>query len=219
MEWIASAIGITAIVVAILVVLLVRPQPLLAPGGVALGTLLLIVLPGAAFLLGGAHHLERSQSTDFCLSCHVMEAYGETLVSDRDILAATHYRQRTIPRDQACYACHTRYTMYGDLYAKALGLRHLWVNYLGEIPDTLKLYEPYSNRECLYCHEGADSYEAVGVHERFAEAMERDERSCLSCHGPAHGIYHHPEEEGSGAGEEGAMGPEGAGPAGSREAQ
>jgi len=194
--WMAPAVGVTLLALAGLVLLLLRPAPLLVPGGLALGGLLLLVLPGSAFVLGAAHHLERSQSTEFCLSCHVMEAYGQSLVSGENLLAASHFQQRTIPRDQACFACHTRYTMYGDVYAKALGVRHLYVNYLGTIPDTLRLYEPYQNRECLYCHTGARSYEEVGVHQRMATAIEADERSCLSCHVPAHGFADRSTREG-----------------------
>jgi nitrate/TMAO reductase-like tetraheme cytochrome c subunit/mono/diheme cytochrome c family protein len=186
--WMAPAVGVSLLALATLALLFLRPAPLLVPGGLALGGLLLLLLPGSAFVLGAAHHLERSQSTEFCLSCHVMEAYGQTLVSEANLLAASHFQARTIPRDQACYACHTRYTMYGDVYAKALGLKHLYVNYLGTIPTTLSLYEPYQNRECLHCHTGARSYEEVGAHQRMAAAIEADERSCLSCHVPAHGL-------------------------------
>ncbi|MFO0654741.1 MAG: hypothetical protein U0787_06645, partial [Polyangia bacterium] len=96
-----------------------------------------------------------------------------------------------IPREQACFSCHTTYTMYGGLQAKLRGVKHVLVNYFGKIPDKLALYEPYNNRECLHCHEGARRYlkgETHSAEPGRMEKMRRNELSCVSkdCHDTVH---------------------------------
>lgn len=189
--WRAPAAAVAAVALLGVLLLLVRPTPVLGAGGWGLAALLLVVLPVLAFGLGAGHHLDRSRTTEFCLSCHVMERWGESLTGAAGAdaaLAANHFQDRLIPRDRACYTCHTQYTMYGDLQAKALGVRHLLVNALGGPPDTLHLYSPYENRECLHCHGGADAFEALPVHRGLAPGGDREDTSCLTCHGPAHGL-------------------------------
>ena len=94
-----------------------------------------------------------------------------------------------MPRDQACFTCHTNYTLFGDYKAKLRGLRHVYVNYIGTIPKQIKLYEPYNNRECLHCHGGA----AIVRGERAAPADPRDlaknATSCLECHDKIHNVH------------------------------
>jgi cytochrome c-type protein NapC len=150
----------------------------------------LLVLPSVVVLFAGSVHLERSTRTSFCLSCHVMEPFGDSLSGEG--LAASHYQNNRVPREQACYSCHTDYTMYGGLRAKWRGLRHVWVNYLGSLPDPadIELYVPYRNRECLHCHRGARSFEEVAIHSfgDMPAALESNEVSCLGCHGAAHDV-------------------------------
>ncbi len=188
--WRAPAAAVAAVALLGVLLLLVRPAPVLGAGGWGLAALLLLVLPVLAFGLGAGHHLEGSRTTEFCLSCHIMEPWGESLTGaagTQGALAAMHFQDRLIPRDRACYTCHTQYTMYGDLQAKALGVRHLLVNLTGA-PDTLRLYSPYENRECLHCHIGAEGFEALPMHRGLEPGGEREDRSCLTCHGPAHGL-------------------------------
>src|SRR5579883_2932604 len=123
--------------------LVVRP----GLGGLPYAFVALFLLPVVATLAGVQRHFERTQETAFCTSCHVMKPYGRSLlVDDVTLLAASHYQGGRIPRDRACFTCHTTYTMYGDLSAKLRGLKHVWVNYVGKAPAKLKLYEPYNNR-------------------------------------------------------------------------
>ena len=152
----------------------------------------LFALPAVAALMGVNEQLERSHETRFCTSCHVMERYGRSLkVDDATLLAASHYQGGRVPRDRACFTCHTEYTMYGDLNAKLRGLRHVYVNYLGKAPAKLKLYTPYKNRECLHCHEGTRRYLGAQTHQEPAdrfEKMGKDQVSCVNadCHGSVH---------------------------------
>ena len=81
--------------------------------------------------------------------------------------------------------------MYGDLTAKMRGLRHLYVYYIAGEPAQLRLYQPYNNRECLQCHEGARSFEEAETHNADPEilpSLKSNQVSCLSCHDTVHAI-------------------------------
>jgi len=98
--------------------------------------------------MGASEHMERSKETQFCLSCHVMDPYRRSLhIDDPTYVPAAHFQNARIPRDEACYTCHTDYVMYGSILAKLRGLRHVYVQYLGTVPKTIQLYNPYNNRE------------------------------------------------------------------------
>jgi len=158
-------------------------------GGRVIAFVAFLGLPLVITTLGVTAHLEHSKSTEFCLSCHVMEPYGQSLyIDDSDFLAATHFQNNLIPRDRACFTCHTTYTMYGDLQAKLQGLKHVWVYYLGDVPDTLTLYQPYNNRECLNCHRGGRRFEEDELHLEVRAELESNETSCLECHESTHDI-------------------------------
>jgi nitrate/TMAO reductase-like tetraheme cytochrome c subunit len=169
--------------------ILARPAHLATAAGRVLAFVALFLLPGVAVSRGLSLHLHESKTTSFCLSCHVMAPYGRSLrVDNADSLPASHFQNRRIHRDEACYTCHTSYAMFGDLRAKLGGLRHLYVNYLGTIPDEIELYRPYNNRECLHCHAGARSFEESELHLDEREALASNETSCLECHDVAHDL-------------------------------
>lgn len=182
-------IGVTALA---LTFIAVRPDTTRGSGGKVFAFLLIVPIPGLALYGGGTAHLERSKTTGFCLSCHVMGPYGRSLaVDDDEFLAAQHYQNRRVPADEACYTCHTDYGMFGTMKAKLRGLRHLMVYYAGTAPDTLRLYAPYSNRECLHCHLGSRSFEQSSAHRgEGLDAIQSGATSCLEsgCHDVAHGV-------------------------------
>jgi cytochrome c-type protein NapC len=144
--------------------------------------------------VGVSSEMQRSKSTQFCLSCHVMEGYGRSLyIDDPAHLPAVHFQNHRVPADQACYTCHTNYAMFGGFRAKLHGLRHVYVQYLGTIPQQIHLYEPYNNRECLHCHLGARSFEEGVVHNADPDllpAVKANKVSCLSsgCHDTVHDV-------------------------------
>jgi nitrate/TMAO reductase-like tetraheme cytochrome c subunit len=150
----------------------------------------MFLLPGLVLGLGTVRHLEESKSTTFCLSCHVMEPYGRSLrIDDPTHLPAAHFQNKRIPRDQACFTCHTHYTMFGDLRAKLGGLRHMWVYYTGSIPEQIELYRPFENRECLHCHNGARSFEEEESHVDIRDELASNATSCLDCHDSIHDVH------------------------------
>jgi cytochrome c-type protein NapC len=191
---IVIALAADAAVLALIV--LVWPAMCRERGGKILAFFALFVLPVVVALSGSWWHMERSKQTEFCLSCHTMSEHGRSLfVDDPSFIPAAHYQNNRVPRDQACYTCHKDYTVYGDLSAKWRGLRHVYVQYFGKRPQPadIKLYAPYNNRECLYCHAGARSFEEASPHNRKPEAlaeMKSNTLSCLAskCHEFAHDV-------------------------------
>lgn len=189
-------IGIVLFSVILIGILVARPAVTMSRGGKMLAFVALFVLPIFSGLLGFASEMERSKTTAFCLSCHTMEAYGKSLyVDDPTHIPAAHYQNHRVPKDQACYSCHTQYAMFGTLKVKLYGLKHVLIYYLGKppAPEDIKLYEPYNNRECLHCHAGARSFEEGAMHNAdpaTLPAIKSNQLSCLSCHDVAHDIAH-----------------------------
>lgn len=183
--WLLGLLMTTAVLVTAVVA--TQPSPATSRNGKILAFIGFFVLPAASLWAGLSLHMESSKSTEFCLSCHVMEPYGESLwIDDPTALPAVHFQNRTVDRDQACFECHTQYTMFGDYKAKLVGLKHLYVQYFGEIPETLSLYEPYQSRECLHCHEGARAF--MQEHVDYAADLKSGEMTCLDCHDVSHSI-------------------------------
>lgn len=179
-----------ALLAAILIArLALRPDAVTERGGRILAFAALFAFPVLFTGLGTQAHLQHSKTTHFCMSCHIMSEHGRSLFrDDSDYLPAAHFQNNRIDRDYACYTCHTTYTMYGDVKAKLIGLRHVWVNYLGTLPEQVELYQPYKNRECLHCHEGARSFEEDELHAEIRGELSSNETSCLECHDLAHDV-------------------------------
>src|ERR1700722_1351005 len=136
----------TAIVAVLGLLTALRPELTRARGGKILAFVALCILPVLAMWAGVNEHLERSTSTQFCLSCHVMANFGKSLyVDDKSYIPAVHFQNNRVPREHACFTCHTDYTMFGDSIAKLRGLHHVMVQYFGTIPkpEDIKLYTPY----------------------------------------------------------------------------
>lgn len=179
-------------------VIVVRPEITVTRAGKILAFGVLFFLPLFSLVAGMDNELERSKSTAFCLSCHIMEPYGKSLhIDDPTYLAAAHFQNHRVPADQACYTCHTNYAMFGTFKAKLGGLRHLYVYYLKKqpLPQDIKLHEPFNNRECLHCHLGARSFEQGAVHNAdpaTLPAIKANQLSCISsgCHEMVHNVGH-----------------------------
>lgn len=177
-------------------VVCLRPGITATRGGKILAFLILFCLPILCATIGVSSELQRSKSTEFCLSCHIMEPYGRSLhVDDPSYLAAAHFQNHRVPPGEACYTCHTNYAMFGTFKAKLHGLRHVYIYYLGTppAPEKIKLYEPFNNRECLHCHLGARSFEQGAVHNADPDllpAVKANKKSCISsgCHEIVHNL-------------------------------
>jgi len=177
-------------------VIVARPSLTATRGGKIMAFMVFLFLPILCAAMGVSSELERSKTTEFCLSCHIMESHGQSLhVDDPSYLAAAHFQNHRVPADEACYACHTNYAMFGSFKAKMAGLRHVYVYYLTKppAPENIKLHEPYNNRECLHCHSGARSFEQGAVHNAdptLLAAVKANKISCVSsgCHQVVHNV-------------------------------
>ncbi len=172
------------IAVALAILLAARAELTRARGGKILAFLTLFILPVLAVGLGYSEHMDRAESTQFCLSCHVMHDFGQSLyVDDPSYLAARHFQNHLVPTDRACYTCHTDYTMFGTVHAKFRGLRHIYVQYLGKVPQPadIKLYTKFNNRECLHCHAGMRAFEEEPKHSKTPELMGQITSNQMSC--------------------------------------
>ncbi len=175
-----------------------RPEITVSRDGKILAFGVLFFLPLFSLAVGMENELERSKSTAFCLSCHIMEPYGKSLhIDDPTYLAAAHYQNHRVPADEACYTCHTNYAMFGGIKAKLGGLKHIYIYYLGKppAPENIKLYESFNNRECLHCHLGARSFEQGATHNAdpaTLPAIKANKLSCISsgCHDAVHNVGH-----------------------------
>jgi cytochrome c-type protein NapC len=182
--------------VALIGIIVARPKLTATPGGKIMAFGVFFFLPVLCAAMGISSELERSKTTKFCLSCHIMEPYGQSLhVDDPTYLAGAHFQNHRVPADHACYTCHTNYAMFGSFKAKMGGLRHIYVYYLTKppAPENIKLHEPFNNRECLHCHLGARSFEQGAVHNADPDllpAVKSNKLSCVSsgCHDVVHNV-------------------------------
>ncbi len=184
------------VAVALAILLAMRSELTRARGGKVLAFMTLFILPVVAVGLGYSEHMERATSTEFCLSCHVMHDFGRSLyVDDPSYIPAAHFQNNLVPRNHACYTCHTDYTMFGTFHAKLRGLRHIYVQYIGTVPRPadIKLYTAFNNRECLHCHAGMRAFEEEPKHTKNPDTMQQitsNQLSCMSahCHDTVHNV-------------------------------
>ena len=177
-------------------IIVARPSLTATRGGKIMAFMVFLFLPILCTAMGVSSELERSKTTKFCLSCHIMEPYGQSLrVDDPSYLAGAHFQNHRVPADEACYTCHTNYAMFGSFKAKLAGLRHVYIFYFTKppAPENIKLHEPYNNRECLHCHLGARSFEQGAVHNADPDllpAVKANKLSCVSsgCHEVVHNV-------------------------------
>src|SRR5260370_2186498 len=143
---------ITIVAIAFALLLAFRAELTRSRGGKILAFIALCILPVFAVWAGVREHLDRSTSPQFCLSCHVMSDFGQSLyVDDKSYLPAAHFQNNLVPRDHACFTCHTDYTMFGDYRSKWRVLHHVYVQYFGKVPKPteIKLYTTSDNPECF----------------------------------------------------------------------
>jgi len=116
-----------------------------------------------------------------------MQRYGRSLFADnRHALSAAHYQNRLIDRDQSCYSCHKDYALFGDVKAKLYGLRHVYVHYLGKIPEKIALYDKFKSANCLHCHDDSRRFQEQPVHRAVWADINSGAQPCLGCHNVAH---------------------------------
>jgi nitrate/TMAO reductase-like tetraheme cytochrome c subunit len=149
------------------------------------------VLP-MMWLLGMLGYTDAAtKKASFCMKCHEMRIYGESLHVDDESLAAVHYRNGLVDRKKPCYTCHTAPGLRGLAVAKYKGLHDVYVHYLREVPEEIEHLGPYDHATCLGCHgESASFLEGWGHSSpsTLIDDLKSGEFSCLDCHDMAHNL-------------------------------
>ena len=185
-------IGIAAL---LLVLLVIRPAITRSAEGKILAVVALFVAPALAAYAGVSAHMDRSTTTQYCLSCHVMSDHGRSMrVDDPGLLAATHFQNNLVPPERACHSCHSDYGWSGDLRAKARGFKHVMKTYFGTVSDTIRISRRYRSSECLRCHLGSRSFEESITHLDGVVPMadiKSGKTSCMKsgCHDLVHEVH------------------------------
>lgn len=190
--------GLTGILIALIVLaiflavfLFVRPSVTAGATGKILAFVGLFILPVLCVSTGMSEHMQRSEQTTFCISCHAMEPYGRSLhVDDPNYLPAQHFQNHRVPADEACYACHADYTIYGPLKDKLRGVTRIYLQYISTPPKEITIPGGYNNNQCLHCHNGARNFEENPVHKAIMDSIQSNQMSCISsgCHDTVHNI-------------------------------
>lgn len=146
----------------------------------------LAAVPAAAAAVANYHTFVGVHEVHACAQCHVMLPMVNDLHdAQSDTLAARHYKNRWIPKDQ-CYACHSDYGLGGDIAAKAEGFRHLARYTTRTYHEPIQHRGAFDNQNCLKCHSGAIKYERVQSHQTAKVLLSTSAMSCTNCHGRAH---------------------------------
>ena len=192
--------GPTGILVALIIltivlaaVFLVDPSITVRVTGKILAFVALCLLPVLCISTGMSTHMQRSEQTQFCISCHAMAPYGQSLYVDNPThIPAQHFQNHRVPADMACYACHTDYTIYGPLKDKFQGITRIYMQYVSTPPKTIHIRGGYNNLQCLHCHADARSFEENPVHTAIMDSLKSNQMSCISsgCHDTVHNVAH-----------------------------
>mgnify|MGYP005854746851 CR=1 FL=1 len=148
----------------------------------------LFVLPVLITMSASTTVMETTKAVQSCNTCHIMEPFVNDLFDPESAtLAARHYKNRWIPKDQ-CYTCHTTYGAHGTLEGKRDGFRH-WLMYVTQTWEEPITYSgSYPNQNCVACHGGTENFTQVESHISLNRELSTDRVSCTTCHGPAHPV-------------------------------
>ena len=144
------------------------------------------LLPGLWLLAVMNHDIHQMNSVEFCVQCHSMDGYYESLHSkDEDSLVAIHYLNNRVPKEQACYQCHADHTpVTGLIKTKMNGLVEAYIEYLGHPEMPIKAKKEFKNDNCLHCHEHAKNFSEA--HEDDLKDLLSGKTTCFECHDVAH---------------------------------
>lgn len=180
-----------ALTLALASIFLIRPSVTRSAGWKIVAFIGLCVLPALCIVGGMNIHVQRSEETRFCTSCHVMIPYGRSLhVDDPSYIPAQHFQNHRVPADRACYTCQADYTIYGPLKDKLQGLKRIYMQYISTPPKEITIPGGYNNNQCLRCHGGARDFAENPVHQALMDSLTSNQMSCITsgCHDTVHNI-------------------------------
>lgn len=184
-------VALIVLTIALAGIFLARPSITAGATGKILAFVALFMLPVLCITSGVSRHMQRSEQTRFCVSCHAMEPYGRSLyVDDPKWIPAQHFQNHRVPADMACYSCHADYTIYGPLRDKLRGVTRVYMQYVSTPPAKIEIPGGYNNSQCLHCHAGARSFEENPIHTALMDSIKSNQMSCISsgCHDSVHNV-------------------------------
>jgi nitrate/TMAO reductase-like tetraheme cytochrome c subunit len=179
-------LGVLTLVLILFVFFYHRKSPL-SQTAKWLHLLSLCVIPVFLLFLGNFVAYEEAKELEFCASCHpVMDPYVNDLKDPKSTTLAGIHNQRRLIQEAQCYSCHVGYGINGTGKAKMNGLIHLYKFYTGTDSHPIKLYETYSNSNCLRCHAEMKKFKESPTHDATGLEVVISAMSCMDCHAPAH---------------------------------
>ncbi|QLB13067.1 trimethylamine-N-oxide reductase (cytochrome c) cytochrome c-type subunit TorY [Bisgaardia hudsonensis] len=163
-------------------------------------TAIMLMAIGAGILLSVQYIMHKTNSTEFCVSCHSMSFPQEEWET------SVHFSNPKGIRAN-CADCHVPPSGLHYLKAKILAVKDIWYEMMGKIPDR-EAYEKHryemakrvwddmkatNSETCRSCH----SLEAMEISSQSKSAQtmhelaKKDGQTCIDCH---KGIVHFPPE-------------------------
>ena len=175
----------------------------------AVGTLLVVgILVGSLGIAGGAYMMGKTNSLEFCISCHSMydtvyQEYKESL----------HYQNASGVR-ATCPDCHVPEAFGPLVVAKLLAVADVYHEIVGSIDTPEKFearrwmmankvwarLEATDSGTCRKCHGNGHETMALGEQDKLARrkhkrAFKGGEKTCIDCHkGLTHELPDEPEQ-------------------------
>jgi len=162
-----------------------------------------LLLGLGAFPIGAAasanvQGYKATQHRAFCGSCHVMIPHASDSEDPKSkSLGAIHARNPYFGKDN-CYTCHADYGLFGTVFTKVGGMRHVYLYVtefrtmsLEEAREKIHLVKPYPNQNCMQCHTTTSPlWNKVPDHASARDQVVAEKIGCSSngCHGFAHPI-------------------------------
>lgn len=189
------ALVCAALAATILIAFLVRRPPLI--GSTKLWLLFgLGIFPLGVAMAGNVEGFHATQQRHFCGSCHVMIPHASDSEDPQSPSLASRHARNPLFGEENCYVCHADYGMFGTVLTKMGGMRHVYeyvTHYrnvsLETAKETIHLYKPYPNANCMQCHTTKlDLWGKVPDHKSSLTEVREGRVSCASagCHGFAH---------------------------------
>ena len=164
-------------------------------------TMLLCIVLGAVIVLAGQWTLHKTSSTEFCLSCHTMQAPYE------EYTGSVHFQNQKGIRAE-CADCHIPEGGLDYLVAKLRASKDVYHQFITKKIDTPEKFEEHrlemaqtvwaqlkanDSATCRSCH----SMDAMDLAAQSADAQKMhkmgiaEKQTCIDCH---KGVAHFPPE-------------------------
>ena len=153
-------------------------------GKIFLGVLSVLIVLGLASMFTGTQ-LENHNS--FCASCHTQDEYDyyqQSLLTTPVDLASVHESKQ----QARCIDCHTGRGVLGRVGGLMAGSTDLISYFSGHYPQPAAMEEPFSDENCLKCHDNVFAKQDMNNHFHFflrkwQSADPANAARCVSCHG------------------------------------